>query len=353
MNRNKILMLIAVGLLVVSACAPVTAAPTAAPTESPAPAEPTATLEPVHLKLGLFALMTSSPLIIAAEEGYFADHGLDVELVMFSTANSSEVLPALLQGQLDVSGSSVSSQYFNAIAQGGTVKAVADKGFLDPAACPAEGWLARKDLLESGALDDPANLRGLHLTLRPGGHEEMMAEKLLQPAGLTLDDIQIETIPDFAVRIESFKTGDLDLSVLVEPWVTRARKAGAADMWMPWSSQLPGLSIGYLYYGPGMLEKGHDVGVRFMLAYLEGVRQYREGPTDRNVEILAAFTQLEPDEVRELCWPSFQPDGRIDLEALGEFEEWAFAKGYLDALVPLEDYWDPQFVEEASALLSP
>jgi len=338
--------------LAVSACAPVTPAPAAteaiaAPGVSPYPGET------VRLKLGAFAVMTNSPLIIAVEEGYFAKHGLDVELVLFSTASSAEALPALVAGEIDVLGQSFSAGHFNALAQGANFKAVADKGFLNPESCPTEAWVASSSLMDSDALDDPGNWSGLRITMRPGSHEEMMAEKLLQRAGLSLDDIEVVSLPDHAVRVDNLGSGTLDVAFLVEPWITRATLGGSGQTWVPWSELLPGLSVAYLYYGPGMLALDRDVGVRFMTGYLEGLRQYREGTTERNVEILSAFTGLTPDEMGTMCWPSFQPDAKIDTGPLVEFQEWALAKGYLDEILPIDAFWDPSFLIEAQALLEP
>ena len=355
MRRPYINVLPLIMMLGVGACAPAAeepagpAAPTIA-TEAPAP---TATAEPVHLKAGMIALMTGAPLYVAAQEGYFADHGLDVELTLFSTASAAEMVPALIAEDIDVLGSSIGAAYLNAIAQGGEFRAVADKGFLNPDSCASEAFVARKGLLDAGIFDDPAAFRGMTIVSRPGAHEEMLGQRLLAPAGLTLADVQVEPVLDFAVRLESLGNGSLDVAALTEPWITRARNAGVADVLKPWADLLPGFSIGYVWYGPGMLKQDHDVRVRFMLGYLEGVRQYREGPTERNVEILAEFTGLEPAEVKEMCWPSFQPDGKVDLDALGAYEEWAFESGYLDARVPLDQIFDPQYVEEASTLLTP
>ena len=49
-----------------------------------------------------------------------------------------------------------------------------------------------------------------------------------------------------------------------------------------------------------------------MIAYLKGVRQYNQGKTDRNVEILAKYTEMKPEEVKQSCWIPMRSDGMID-----------------------------------------
>ena len=34
-----------------------------------------------------------------------------------------------------------------------------------------------------------------------------------------------------------------------------------------------------------------------------------------------------------------------------DFQAWAFGRGYLDAIVAHEDYWDPRFIEHALRVL--
>ncbi len=58
--------------------------------------------EPLALKVGILPYISFAPFFIAEEEGYFAEQGLQVELVR--PGNVSEALAALVQGDLDVAG---------------------------------------------------------------------------------------------------------------------------------------------------------------------------------------------------------------------------------------------------------
>ena len=54
-----------------------------------------------------------------------------------------------------------------------------------------------------------------------------------------------------------------------------------------------------LYYGPAFLDKDPELGRRFMVAYLQGVKQYNEGKTERNLEILQNYTRLDRDLLKQ------------------------------------------------------
>ena len=62
--------------------------------------------KPVKLKVTILPYISYAPLLIAQEEGYFADQGLEIEVVKFS--RSPEAIPALVQGRLDAAGSFMS-----------------------------------------------------------------------------------------------------------------------------------------------------------------------------------------------------------------------------------------------------
>jgi len=332
MNRNAVIVILAVALLALSACAP---------------AGPPATSQPIQIKVGILSYMTNSPFVIAQEEGFFAEQGLEVEIVNFGSSDR-EMLPAVLQGQLDVAATAVNVAVLSGIAQGSNARFVADKGFINPQApCATDGWVASKALLDAGALDDLAGLEGRKFAFFPANTIELAADLLLERAGLSQSDIEIIDIVDQGTRVEAMANGTLDLTVLAEPWITRAKKSGGSDLWMPFSELIPNYSVGSVIYGPGMLERDPEVGTRFLLAYLKAIQQFNEGKTDRNVEIVAEFTQLPAEEVREICWPSFQPDGKIYAQGLTDFEQWARAKGYIDHELSLDQIWDPQFVEQA------
>ncbi len=332
-------------LMILAACAP------GAGTETTGGSDTAGTPELVHLTLGIQSYMSNSPLFIAQADGYFAEQGLEVEFVDFGFSDR-EILPALMQGQVDVTVSAMNTALLNSIAEGGNVKLVADKGYANPDSCASSGWLAGKPLLEAGSLDELAGLEGRKIVVFGGGVFEYAHDLLLAEAGLTNDDVQVLHVDDMLAITEGLSNGSIDVAQVSEPWISRAEKAGAANLWQPLSLVIPNTPIGVILYGPGVLEMTPDVGVRFMTAYLKAVEQFSGEKTDHNVQIIADYTKLSSDEIRGACWPSYQPEGKIDTAALLGFQQWAVDKGYVDAALDIEQIWDPQFVDQANDILN-
>jgi NitT/TauT family transport system substrate-binding protein len=110
---------------------------------------------------------------------------------------------------------------------------------------------------------------------------------------------------------------------------------------------IPGSGYTMMWYGPSILEENPEVGNRFMVAYLKGVRQFNEGKTDRNVEILAKYAELEEDLVRDSCWVTINGDGQINIDSVFNFQEWALGNELLDHIIPAEQFWDSSFIDYA------
>lgn len=305
-----------------------------------------AATEVIPLKVANYQYISNAPLFIAEAEGYFQAQGLDVELIDFGSA-SNEIVPALIARQLDAAGISVASSVLNAAFQGNNVKFVADKGYLDPDACVSSAWVASKQFLESGAGEEPGMVKGKRVASTVGGTMEYSLDLLLAQSGLTQADIEHTSIEQSPARIEALGNGSIEVSVLSEPWITRARETGAGDVWIPLSAVMPNLAVGVIVFGPSILDDNPEAGRRFMIGYMQAVRQYNEGKTDRNVEIIARYTKQDPEDIRASCWTSFKADGTIDTDGMLAYQEWGIEKGYLDGRMELDQFYDPQFVNYA------
>jgi len=332
-----------VWLLLVSfllaACAPAAAQPPAA-TQAPQ------TLTKV--KVSTLPFLTYAPLFIAKEEGFYAEQGLDVEFVPID--KNSDAMAPLAQGQIDVASGSFDVSTLNAIAKGANLKYVSDKGYLDPQVCSAMTFVARKDLVDSGALKDPAKLKGMKVALMPASASEYALDVLLKDLGLSTKDMDVQNVP-LPSRLEAIKNGQLDITAVSDPWTVRFAASGVTSVWKGLEEIVPNIQWSINIYGPNLLEKNPELGKKYMIAYLKGVRQYNQGKTDRNVEILAKYTQMTPEEVKQSCWIAIRNDGKIDPAVMTGFQDWATARGFQVGLVPPEKLLDMSFVEYANQAL--
>ena len=104
---------------------------------APKPAAP----QPLtKIKVSVLPFLSYGPVFIAKEEGFYAEQGFDVEFVRID--KTSEAIPALAQGQIDVASGNIEVSTLNAVAKGGIIKYVSDKGYLDPNACSSSTFVS-------------------------------------------------------------------------------------------------------------------------------------------------------------------------------------------------------------------
>lgn len=307
------------------------------------PVQPT--LEPMKIKVLSMPYITFAPFFISQVEGYFAEQGLEVEFVTFD--GLSTAIPALAQGEIDVVSGHIRSSIFSAIAGDAKVMIVADKGHVNPTGCADTAILARKALLDAGGLKTPDGLAGLKVSVDQTNYEGYLMDKILGSANLTMEDVTlVEDIPS-PNQSDALGSGAVDVLFSAEPWLTRNLQSGKTAVWISPKEVIPDFQYGVVLYGPNLITKNPDAGDRFMFAYLKGVRQYNQGKTDRNIEIISKYTELDAKILTDACWPSIRSDGNINVESVVDFQNWAVGRGYLKKLVPSDQFWDPQFVDFA------
>lgn len=305
---------------------------------------------PTRVRVLYVRFLSFAPLAIARVEGYFRAQELDVELV--SLPGSHEATPALIGGDLDVAAGMLKIGDFNAIARGASIRLVADKGHFEPGPCVPAAFIARRGFLDPEVSDGQGRLRGARIAASPLSFIEYVLETILAKKGLTLSDVKLARLHEAMVG-EAVANGSLDAGELTEPDLSRSMRSGGVVIWKSIQEVLPGAQLSAIYFGPRLLKRDRDAGRRFLVAYLQGVRQYNRGKTDRNLDILAAETGLDRELLRTTCWQPIRGDGRINADAVVEFQRWAVRRGALDAVLPPERFWDSSLVEEANRILGP
>jgi NitT/TauT family transport system substrate-binding protein len=302
------------------------------------------TQEPVTLTVMNPPQLSNAALYMADAEGYFADQGLKVE---FSELESTvDALPAIIQGDIDVATGSISASILNAIAQGADVKLVADKGYVDPEGCAYIGIVANNDVAAAGGFDNPDGIKGSTFVYSRGSISEYLADYVLPVYDLDLDHFERISVPRPAIP-EAIGSGEAAFASTGEPWITLIEQAGQGTLIASPADYIPNFQYAYVWFGPTLLKDNPDAGRRFMVAYLRAVRQFSQGKTERNLELVSETTGLDQELLEAACWPTFRDDISVNPASVLAYQEWAIEKGQMDVLVPEEQFYDPSFVEYA------
>jgi NitT/TauT family transport system substrate-binding protein len=338
-----------------AATAPPVAAPTTA-AASAATAAPAAGGAKTTIKIGLVAGTGATPVFVAQGRGYYEKQGLDVQFVTVSSG--AELLPLMASNQLDGGISSPAAALFNAVATNVSLKVVADAGKQDAGAWWG-GLVVRPQLLDDGTIKTAADLKGKTIAVTaPGVGTYMNTVSLLESNRMSDKDVNI-TFLNFADMLSALASGKIDAADMVEPSITQGEAQGVLKRWVSNAEIAPGEQEAVLMITPA-LANNTDVANRFILAYVQGLHDYRSafGPekTDQAAVISSVMPMLPSsytaDLVSRVHPTALDPDGLVNADSLKHQQDWYMQHGFVKSLADVDKLVDNSFVEHARTVLA-
>lgn len=297
------------------------------------------------VRVAYLPVISNGPLFIAKEEGYFAQQGINVEFIKFQSAPAA--LPALINGDIAVSGGQLSPGLVNAIIKGTHVRIVADKGRASAGSCNPIGLVVRRELYERGTVTKASDLKGKKIMA--SSDQSYGISRILEMGNLTPDDVEIVNM-EFAAGVVALANGAIDAGILSEPYITQATNSGSAVMLIPTPVYSPDWPAP-LYYGPAILDRDPELGRRFMVAYLMGVKQYNQGKTERNLEILQNYTRIDRDLLMKSCWMPVSDNGDLPVKPVREYLDWMYTNKKISQNLDDDQVFDTSYVIYAKGVL--
>lgn len=335
--------LLAVGLgaaLLLGACAAPAAQPgpalrATAPTAASRPPEPGPPLAARKLKVAVLANVTAAPFLVALERGYFAEAGLELELVPLG--GGAEMVGPLSTGELDVAIGGLSAGLFNALARGVDARIVSDfsrmsrgHGF--------GGLLVRQEV----PYTDPTSLRGQRVAVNnPGGPCHYMVGKLLESAGLAPDDVELVTIP-FPTVPGALAKREIDAACAAEPWVANTVRTGEARLVLTFDEIVPDMQVSVVMASLHLLRE-RPLTERFLAAFLRAAPAGRE-KSPETLAVVSKHTGLDVAVLQETYWTDIDPRGRVNVASIRDQIAFFTRLGLVQGAVDLERIVDESYL---------
>lgn len=340
-------------VLVLGACSSKNEGKPAKETDSPEATVPSGDLAPLENKekvvIAEDGAASGAGFYIATEKGYFADYNIEVEFAQFS--NSDDMLPALAAGEVDIAGGVSTASFFNAIAQGIDVKIIADKGHNVPGKSYFTFVIGNHMVDE---IKDYADFKGKKIAVSSHNSiDEYIFEEMIKHGGLTKDDVEFVLMSDFGSMLGAIDGETIDAALNIEPLITQGVENGFHVRFGDATDYAPESQIALVLGSPNFMNVEQDVSLRFMAAYLKGVRDYNDAfikgiGKDEIIEIMTKHTAMKDPELWEKVHVTgLDPDGKMFIDDIYKQYDAYKENGAIRGDVDLEKAIDTSITEEA------
>jgi NitT/TauT family transport system substrate-binding protein len=200
MGRGRVVALVVVGLtLVLAGCG--------------------GRAEPATLRIGVLPILDALPMYVAAEEGMFAERGVEVAFVAAASAAERDQL--LQAGEVDAI---VTDLVALALYNRDDARVVAVRYAMTPT--PEFAQFRVMASRQSGIVS-PAELAGVEIGMSEGTVIEYVTDRMLEAEGLSPGEIESLPVPKIPERMALLGSGELGAATLPEPLASLAMMDGA------------------------------------------------------------------------------------------------------------------------------
>ncbi|MDP2697661.1 ABC transporter substrate-binding protein [Thalassospira sp.] len=310
------------------------------------------------INIASLAFVSSAPLFIAQEKGYFADEDLDAEITFFQAAQPVAV--AIASNDADFGVTAFTGGFFNLAAKGGL--RVIGAQLHEDAGYDGSAILASNAAFEAG-LTSVDQLPGHSIAIsQVGSSFHYMVGNIADKAGFEIDSIEMKPLQSVPNMIGALKSGQVD-SMIIVPHIAKPLAASGAGHIIGWVKDYVPYQVGGLFTSQRNIDERRDVVAKFVRAYQKGVADYRAAllmtdeagkliESDSTAEILEIVHKyVYAEEDAKTAYPKIRngamfitEEARLNVADVAAQVKWYQAGGFVDASVDPASFIDTSFI---------
>ena len=314
----------------------------------------TASAQPLAtVSIGVISLLSTTPIYIAQEKGYFRDAGLDVQVEPIASTGSS--MPLLAQNKLQMLFGGLSAAYWNAIGTDLPLTMT-----FDGASSPSfSDLLIRTDL--ASTIKGPADLKGRTIGANaPGAIPIYQLAKMLESANLSLNDVTIKYIPMPQMGI-ALGNQALDAAEMSPPLDSLAiqQKVAVHLLNLDEIVRPQPVVLAAFTANTDWIKQDRAQAHRFFVALGRATRDfcqaYHHGPNrDAVIDAMIKYKTVRDRELAEsIPWTSRDVNGRLNIASVTDIQDVFFKEGLIKQKFPASRLADVSIAEEVAKELGP
>ena len=311
--------------------------------------------ELTDVTVGALRFTSHAPSFIAAERGYFADAGLDVNFEFFQAAQPMAI--AIASGDVDYGVTAITGGLIS-LAEKGAAKVVGGALSEEPG-IDGQKILASNAAYEAG-LTDPSQLDGKSFGITQAGSSfHYMGSKIAEAEGAELTFRPLQKV---GAVIGALRSGQIDAWSIVPHIAKPLAEADAAKIIGDVSDYLPNYQVTTVFTSAETAANEREQTQAFLEAFARGAADFNAALVDKTaspeevdeiISLIAGY--VYPDRPLEEARPSIvngamriNEGAALNRDSVQDQLDWFKAEGLVDDSVTYETLVDDSYVEPAS-----
>jgi NitT/TauT family transport system substrate-binding protein len=311
-----------------------------------------------RIRIAALTLVSSSPLFIAQERGYYAEEGLDADLLFFRAAQPVAV--AIASGDADFGVTAFTAGFFN-LAGKGALEVIGAQSREEPG-FDFSAYMASNKAFDGG-LTAPEDYPGHRFAItQVGSSFHLMVGLLADREGWALGSLHLVPLQAVPNMIAALRSGQVDGTILPASLAYGLEQQKAAHI-IGWVWQKTPYQLGGLFTSTRNVEERRDLVQRFVRAYQKGASDYHAamnrrdasgkrvfGPdADPIIRIIEKYTKATPAAIKAGA-VYIDPMGRLDVGSVYDEIAWMKKESLVAPGVDPARIIDLSFIEGHSDL---
>lgn len=235
------------------------------------------------LTVAALRFVSSSPIFIALEKGYFKDEGLEVEIKFFQAA--APIANAVAAGDADLGITGLTGGFYN-LAGKGAIKIIAAQSREEPG-FDFVAYVVTAKAYEAG-FRNVTQFPGKTVAITTiGSTFHYNLGKLAEKRGFKLEDVQLKALQQIPLVTAALQGSQVDAALLPANNAYALEKDGTVKI-IGWVHQETPWQLGALFANADVIAKRRGAIEKFVRAYQKACADYAE-----------AFLQRDKDGKRE------------------------------------------------------
>lgn len=276
--------------------------------------------EKTKLRVGVMGSIDAVPLVIAQQNGYFEEEGIDLDLQIFKAAKDRDA--ALQAGQLDgvLCDETAISIYQNSdidMKITGTTNG---------------SWtlVAGKD----SGITNLSDLKGKKVGISENTMIEYLADDIALSNGLQVSDIEKVAIPAMPARLEALKNNQIDAAILPAPFNDTAVADGGVEITKIYNKDI---MISVTAFLQEVIDKDANAIKGFYNAYNKAIEYINSNDITEYEDIIISTVGYSEDMRGNIVLPEFKTNYLPAEENVQNVLDWSKEKGLLTKDIKAKD----------------